>query len=73
MDAINELIRYLISVVDRIKTRLAGYIVVLLGTLLAMGPQLQQLISAKQLALVTIVSGVIVALIGHYNAGKTGV
>lgn len=72
MDALNELIRRAIAFFDRVKTRFSGYVVVALGVLLSMGPQLQQVLSAKTLAYVTIGAGVVVALIGHYNANKTG-
>lgn len=62
----------LISFLNRTKTRISGYIVAALGALLAAGPQLQQLLTTKQLAIVTVVVGIAVAIIGHYNANQKG-
>jgi len=72
MDALNELIRRAMAFFDRVKTRFSGYAVVVLGALLAAGPSLQTVIGPKGLAYITVASGVVIAVIGHYNASKAG-
>ena len=54
----------------RNKTRLTGYIIVVIGALQTAGPALQTLLTSRQMAIFTIVGGLAVAIIGHYNASQ---
>ena len=55
---------------DKYKTRISGYALVIVSTLQAQQTLLKDLISPQAFAFTTLVIGVVVAGIGHFNASK---
>lgn len=53
--------------VKRRKTTITGYVIVAIGALQAAGPALQTILTSRQMAAFTVLGGVAVAVIGHYN------
>jgi hypothetical protein len=58
------------SMIKRYRTRILGYVIVVIGSLQAAGPHFADMLSERAYNWLMIVLGILVALVGHSNARR---
>ncbi len=59
-----------LALINAHKTKVSGYLLIVVGALQTNSSAVQSLISPKQFSLFTVGAGILIAVIGHMNSAK---